>query len=297
MNQVTFSCVIPCYNAGEGIIHTLDSLAAQSRRPDEIIVVDDGSKDDSPELAANHAIQPRVIRQPNQGAARARFNGATSATGDVVVFTDAGDESDANRLSVFADLFQRYPEAIAATARVYLPQEDRPSKWYGNEGETTALLPDPLKLMLGQSWPMAIAMNLAIRRPQACIAADVKPEFRAGNDYALQVRCAALGPVAIASETTLSYEMTAGGISQLTGLQRQNAFALLAAAEVVSEAENVTDEHRAIFRQRLRSELGELLVNALKHKDQFLISSLLKLGGLRVLHPSTLRRMWWELAR
>ncbi len=297
MNQVTFSCVIPCYNAGTGIVHTLDSLQTQSCPPEEVIVVDDGSRDDSPELATQHPLRPRVIRQPNQGAARARFNGAQAATQDVVVFTDAGDESDENRLEVFRDLFQRYPDAIAATARVYLPQEERPSKWYGDDGDSSALLQDPLKLMLGQSWPMAIAMNIAIRRPQACIAADVKPEFKAGNDYALQVRCASLGPIAISQETTLAYEMTAGGISQSTGLQRQNAFALLAAAEVVSEAEGVTEEHRQIFSQRFQSELGELLVNAIRHRDRHLTASLARLGGWRLLHPFTLRRMWWELAR
>ena len=89
MNRL--SVVIPAYNAADTLGECLGSLALGVARPNEILVVDDGSSaEQSRRIAAlveEHG--GRSIRQPNQGPAAARNRGARESTGDILVFLDA----------------------------------------------------------------------------------------------------------------------------------------------------------------------------------------------------------------
>jgi len=82
------SVVIPAYNAARFLTATLDSVAAQTQAPDEIIVVDDGSTDATPQLLASRA-GIRVHRQANAGVAAARNQGVALSKGDLIAFLDA----------------------------------------------------------------------------------------------------------------------------------------------------------------------------------------------------------------
>jgi glycosyltransferase involved in cell wall biosynthesis len=82
------SVIIPVYNGARTLPSALSGLARASPAPDEIVVVDDGSTDDSGALAAQAGC--RVIRlDPNRGAASAKNRGAADARGDILFFTDA----------------------------------------------------------------------------------------------------------------------------------------------------------------------------------------------------------------
>lgn len=82
------SVIVPVYNGCQTLAGCLASLMALEGGPHEVIVVDDGSTDDSAEIAGRFACQ--VIRLPaNGGAAEAKNVGAEAATGDVLFFTDA----------------------------------------------------------------------------------------------------------------------------------------------------------------------------------------------------------------
>jgi MoaA/NifB/PqqE/SkfB family radical SAM enzyme len=84
----TISVVVPAYNAAPWLSLCVDSLLAQSRRPGEIIVVDDASTDDTAEIAARLPV--RLLRLPrNTGAAYARSFGAARANGAIVAFLDS----------------------------------------------------------------------------------------------------------------------------------------------------------------------------------------------------------------
>ncbi len=92
----TVSVLVPCYNAADHLGDALDSALAQTHRPIEILVVDDGSKDNSPQVA-NSYIQRfpdrgiRLIQQPNGGEPAARNTGIQAATGAWVAMLDADD--------------------------------------------------------------------------------------------------------------------------------------------------------------------------------------------------------------
>ncbi len=82
--------VIPCYNHARYLGEAIDSALSQSRQADEIIVVDDGSTDDTPAVAARYG-PVRCVRQSNQGLAAARNAGARASTADYLIFLDADD--------------------------------------------------------------------------------------------------------------------------------------------------------------------------------------------------------------
>jgi len=87
---VRVSVVIPCYNGARFLRESLESVRAQTRPPEQVIVVDDGSTDDSAEIAASTP-GVELIRQANLGACLARNAGLARATGELLVFHDADD--------------------------------------------------------------------------------------------------------------------------------------------------------------------------------------------------------------
>ena len=90
---MTVSVVIPAYNASTTISRTINSVLAQTMRPMEIFVVDDGSPDG--DLLQRELIlfgdQVTLLRKPNGGAASARNFGIGKASGEWVAFLDADD--------------------------------------------------------------------------------------------------------------------------------------------------------------------------------------------------------------
>ncbi|HWB16803.1 MAG TPA: glycosyltransferase family 2 protein [Vicinamibacterales bacterium] len=104
MSSPRFSVVIPCYNAAKFLPATLASVAAQTWPPHEVIVVDDGSTDDSARVAAAFDPAIRVVQQSNQGESVARNRGMDLATGDWVAFLDADDLWHPRKLERQAEL-------------------------------------------------------------------------------------------------------------------------------------------------------------------------------------------------
>lgn len=95
MWQPRTSVIIPVYNGARFLGAALDSVLTQSLPPSELIVVDDGSTDDSVDivaaLPAPTATQLLLVRQPNQGPAAARNRGLELATGELIAFLDSDD--------------------------------------------------------------------------------------------------------------------------------------------------------------------------------------------------------------
>jgi glycosyltransferase involved in cell wall biosynthesis len=90
--QPTVSVIIPTYNNELYMRQTLDSVLQQeSRYPIEVIVVDDGSKDQTPEIVASYHPRVRLICQANLRVSAARNNGFLASTGDYVCFMDHDD--------------------------------------------------------------------------------------------------------------------------------------------------------------------------------------------------------------
>ena len=94
------SAVIPCYNAAAFIGEAIDSALGQSRPPDEIVVVDDGSTDASAEVIRGFGARVRLVVQPNGGIGAARNRSLAEASGDGIAFLDADDVWPRDSLAV-----------------------------------------------------------------------------------------------------------------------------------------------------------------------------------------------------
>jgi glycosyltransferase involved in cell wall biosynthesis len=93
------SILIPAYNSQQWITETIESSLAQTWTKREIIVVDDGSKDQTLEIAKRYASRGvRVVTQPNQGAAVARNTAFSIAQGDYIQWLDADDVLDPHKI-------------------------------------------------------------------------------------------------------------------------------------------------------------------------------------------------------
>ena len=115
---VDFTVVIPLYNKARFIGRALDSVLRQRVSQHDIVVVDDGSTDEGPDLVmAYRDPRIRLIRQANQGAASARNRGIKAARGKYIAFLDGDDVWKPNYLELISSMIRRYPAAGAyATA-------------------------------------------------------------------------------------------------------------------------------------------------------------------------------------
>ncbi len=101
------SAIIPTYNRAHIICEAVDSALAQTYTNMEVIVVDDGSKDDTLALLKKYGDKIRVVAQPNAGAAAARNRGIAEARGELIAFLDSDDIWLPEKTRRQVDLMQR----------------------------------------------------------------------------------------------------------------------------------------------------------------------------------------------
>lgn len=106
------SVVIPAYNAGGTLAAALLSVLGQTTPPMEIIVVDDGSTDDTAAVLKQFGDQVKAIHQKNGGLAASRAAGIALASGDFIVLFDADDICEPERLAVQLDFMNLHPEVL-----------------------------------------------------------------------------------------------------------------------------------------------------------------------------------------
>lgn len=105
------SVIIPSYNAERWIKSTLDSVLAQTYSDIEIIVIDDGSTDDTVSVVSKNYPEIKLISQTNQGVAAARNKGIENASGEWIAFLDADDIWLPNKIRDQFELLATDPEA------------------------------------------------------------------------------------------------------------------------------------------------------------------------------------------
>lgn len=117
------SIVIPCYNQGRYLGDAIASACRQSHPHVEVLVVDDGSTDDTARVAAAH---PAVtcVRQENAGTAAARNRGLRDSRGELVLFLDADDRLLPDAVALAVGYLAAHPDAAFVTGHVRLVHAD-----------------------------------------------------------------------------------------------------------------------------------------------------------------------------
>ncbi|MCE9592119.1 MAG: glycosyltransferase family 2 protein [Planctomycetes bacterium] len=189
------AAIIPAYNRPRSVIEALESVAAQTRPPARLIIVDDGSNDDTVQRVrawidrASLTRPPVLIRQPNGGASTARNRGAAEATDcTLLAFLDSDDLWPADYLQRMGDALAAAPDAVAATTNRtdtdYTTGRVVTHNLRHLAGSATRRL-----LVDGAPW----TSNTVLRAEHFKAVGGYDPAMRTGQDWQLMLRLSLLG--------------------------------------------------------------------------------------------------------
>jgi glycosyltransferase involved in cell wall biosynthesis len=199
------SVVIPLYQAAAYVSETLDSVAAQTAPPAEVIVVDDGSRDGGAEVARAHPLGPVVLSQSNAGPAAARNAGIRAAGGELIAFLDADDLWHPEKLARQLEVFRMAPDLglVSCHAEGFWEEGgQRHARW--REPYARALGVRDLLLDNRVQTLTAVAPRRVL---EAVGGFDEHPDLIGTEDYNLWLRIAARFPLHYVRANLASYRL------------------------------------------------------------------------------------------
>lgn len=223
------SIVMGVYNDAERVPAAIESIRAQTLRDWELIVVDDGSTDESPAVLDDFQSQDgriRVIHQANSGLTRALIAGCAATQGEFIARQDADDVSLPNRLQRQADFLASHPQVglVSSWADIIGPQDEpleivrRPA----DPAEATRLL------VADHQGPPAHG-SVMFRRELSRSVGGYRPEFYFAQDIDLWLRMTERSHLAYLDEALYRWRRCDAGISAARHAQ-QSEFGRLAFA-------------------------------------------------------------------
>ena len=214
-----FSVVIPLYNKARYVHGAVHSVLAQTLPPHEVIVVDDGSSDNSAAIVEAIA-DPRVrlVRQPNAGVSAARNRGIALATGDWIAFLDADDWYHPEMLAALKQAHEACPEAglLGAQSRTMQNVLDDPDPWPVTESFFEVEIVDDLR----QRWMRTAPFNSSSVAIRASVLRAMEPCFiegeSHGEDLDMWFRVADRTPVAVVNAPFAAIRVLPDSLSRRT---------------------------------------------------------------------------------
>jgi hypothetical protein len=205
------SVAIPLYNKEAYIEATVRSALGQSFADFEILVVDDGSRDQSLDRLS-HINDPRlmVIRQKNAGVGAARNRALADATAPFVAFLDADDLWNPEHLAHLMILHQRFPQAELLGNRFMEMAGDMPSQL--TTSVEYRLLDEYFEICALQSQPF-FTSSCMVRRERALAVGGFPTGKVCGEDLALWIKLAVQAPVAASTHVGAIYRRPAVSLS------------------------------------------------------------------------------------
>ena len=201
-----YSVVIPLYNKEHYIASTLRSVLTQTFPDYEVIVVDDGSTDNS--LQACKTVQSdkiRIVQQANQGVSAARNKGIELAAGEYICFLDADDTWHPDYLQNIETIVQKYPQSdifVTAYRIIYANGRCKESR---RLPQVNGCLPSYWET-LGKGYDFVWTSATTVRRTALLAAGGFRLGEKIGQDLDLWARLARNNPcVAYASRVCVDY--------------------------------------------------------------------------------------------
>jgi len=194
-----FTIIVPVYNAEKTIEACLKSLLSQDYKSYEVIIVDDGSTDNTYDILKKYQDKAgeekiRIIKQRNKGPAAARNNGIKHATGNIIAFTDADCIVPVNWLSSFKKIYDNYPY-LAGIGGILEPSKHN---WVANleRIKNRKLYGMNNKLIIsGKDCPIGGTNNISYRKEVLDSVKGFDENFPkpAGEDFDLKLRICSKG--------------------------------------------------------------------------------------------------------
>ncbi len=206
-----FSTVIPVFNRAELIRPTLDSVLAQDFADQEVIVVDDGSTDDTRQTLASYGGRIRTLHQKNSGPAVARNLGIAQAGGRYITILDSDDLWFPWTLATYAEAIAQFdsPAFLAGAPAVFSDEKDV------RKIQRTPLKAErfPDYLASGDAWRWFGASSFVLRTDAVRAVGGFSTEWINSDDADLALRLGqAAGFVDIQAPATFAYRDHAGSL-------------------------------------------------------------------------------------
>jgi glycosyltransferase involved in cell wall biosynthesis len=272
------SVVIPTFNAQQYLAATVESVRAQLFDDWEVVVYDDGSRDQTLSLArvaASGDPRVRVIAGEHGGTARARNRGfaETDEGSEFVIFLDHDDIWERDALLLLTRTLEDHPDSPAAhgLAQAIGPLGDRfpdddlaasmASRWVLRYGHLTELLtggPTTFEALVVKNYPVTPGTTLIRRRVRQEVG-GYAPETVPCDDWDMNLRVARRGGIALANRVVLNWRRHPGAASHTTRRWRQ-AYLTVRRRSVLS-AENSQQQRaaaKAAFRLACRDAWRDL---------------------------------------
>ena len=205
-----FSIIIPLYNKATHIAKAIHSVLNQTYNDFELIVVNDGSTDDSFETVRQlNQLSDKsfnILDQPNTGVSTARNNGTRLATNDYITFLDADDWWDSTYLAEMKLLIEDYPDAgIYAAKYAQVKHGKKKEAVIGlSDGFSSGYI-NYFEVYAKTMWMPVSSSSSIMPRRLFLDHKGFKPEIKLGEDFELWVRLALNYPVAFLNKVLVFY--------------------------------------------------------------------------------------------
>ena len=207
------SIVIPTYNQPAFLREAINSVFAQTFRDYEIIVVNDGSSDDTAQQLLQYGARIRTVYQDNQGTGCARNRGMDEAQGRYIAFLDHDDLWHPSKLEIQVSYMLAHPECAGSSVPFAYSTAPEKVPFDLNIRNGDGIVPNPLQVFAGGQI-FLLSSSLMIDRTKA---GDLRFDCRRKcfEDLPLQLRLLARGPFGIAGDEVLvMYRMHASNTTK-----------------------------------------------------------------------------------
>ena len=214
------SIVVPAYNVAAYLGETLESVQKQHCSDWELIVVDDGSTDDTAAVVGNCSdARLRLIRQSNHGVSHARNRGLAEAQADFVLFLDGDDRLSPHALDRLLKALSDSPEAVAAYGEAVIMDAAGGLRGAGQAPVFNARPSGEVLVPLVTQNFIVTPGVLCLRRSALQAAGGFREDLRVAEDWELWCRVALRGHfIYIGGEPVLEYRLRPGSVVRSTGL-------------------------------------------------------------------------------
>jgi glycosyltransferase involved in cell wall biosynthesis len=204
-----FSVIIPLYNKAPYVVKALRSVMSQTFREFEVIIIDDGSTDQSYEVAQNFILQTtnfKLHTQPNQGVSVARNNGVKIAQYPYICFLDADDWWAPTFLEEMKALIEEFPDAGIYGSSYYKVKDSKniPAN-IGVEKDFERGLINYCQVYAKTLWMPLWTGTVVIHKKIYEEEGGFKPNLKLGEDFDLWIRIAMKHPVAYLNKPLAYY--------------------------------------------------------------------------------------------
>jgi glycosyltransferase involved in cell wall biosynthesis len=222
---VKISAVIPAYNSAAFIAEAIESIRQQTHPIDEIIIVDDGSTDNTEAIVHSTAPESIYIHQQNQGPSAARNRGIEAAGGDWIAFLDADDQWTTNKVA-------QQIAALENDTSLRLIAGDMAETDTNGKLIVTSVLAKHhqhkrFQTLAGKALPNALAAlveknfiptgTVLVRRDVLIDAGCFNPDIRFGEDLELWAKIACHHPITCLPEVLMQRRQHGANATQNTG--------------------------------------------------------------------------------